>query len=50
MWNELEKENKEFFKAYSESHSQADRKSESQAHKMIEKIILDQQKSKDSDG
>ncbi|KAL1819315.1 hypothetical protein ACET3Z_014184 [Daucus carota] len=50
VWNELEKENKEFFEAYSESHSKADRKSDAQTHKMIEKILLDQKTSKDSDG
>lgn len=52
VWNELEKENKEFFEAYSQSQSQSpgkqDRMSEAETSEMIQKMISDHQ-SRDSD-
>lgn len=47
VWNELEKENKEFFEAYSKSQSSEDRMTEAETSKMIRKMISDS--SKDSD-
>ncbi|KAK7839492.1 hypothetical protein CFP56_017946 [Quercus suber] len=47
VWNELEKENKEFFEAYAESKSKEDRMSEEETRQMIQKMISDS--SKDSD-
>lgn len=47
VWNELEKENKEFFEAYAESKSKENRMSEEETSQMIQKMILDS--SKDSD-
>ncbi|XP_040989941.1 uncharacterized protein LOC121237309 isoform X2 [Juglans microcarpa x Juglans regia] len=47
VWNELEKENKEFFEAYSQSQSKAERMSEEETSQMIQKMISDS--SKDSD-
>ncbi|KAF3958513.1 hypothetical protein CMV_016595 [Castanea mollissima] len=47
VWNELEKENKEFFEAYAESKSKEDRMSEEETSQMIQKMISDS--SKDSD-
>lgn len=41
MWNELEKENKEFFEAYTRSQSTDDRMSESETSAMIQKMISD---------
>ncbi|KAL1323072.1 hypothetical protein HN51_068098 [Arachis hypogaea] len=41
VWNELEKENKEFFEAYSESKSKNDRMSEEETNQMIQKMISD---------
>ncbi|KAF5733803.1 hypothetical protein HS088_TW16G00243 [Tripterygium wilfordii] len=39
VWNELEKENKEFFKAYAESKTKDDRMSEEETSQMIQKMI-----------
>ncbi|KAM6582621.1 hypothetical protein CsatB_009623 [Cannabis sativa] len=47
VWNELEKENKEFFEAYTESQSKEDKMSEEETSQMIQKMISDS--SKDSD-
>lgn len=49
MWNELEKENKEFFEAYTRSQSQSkdDRMSESETSAMIQKMISDHDQPKD---
>lgn len=54
MWNELEKENKEFFEAYatqSQGGGKDDRMSEEETSQMIHKIISNQSDSpsKDSD-
>ncbi|KDO67781.1 hypothetical protein CISIN_1g0344021mg, partial [Citrus sinensis] len=38
-WNELEKENKEFFEAYAQSQSKEDRMSEEETNQMIQKMI-----------
>nr|XP_043631415.1 uncharacterized protein LOC122602871 [Erigeron canadensis]XP_043631416.1 uncharacterized protein LOC122602871 [Erigeron canadensis] len=47
VWNELEKENKEFFESYSHSQSQsssvADRMSEAETSQLIQKMINDHQ-------
>ena len=47
VWNELEKENKEFFEAYEQSQSKEDKMSEEETSQMIQKMISDS--SKDSD-
>ena len=47
VWNELEKENKEFFEGYSQSHCKPDPVSEEETTQLIQKIISDS--SKDSD-
>ncbi|XP_062092755.1 uncharacterized protein LOC133798487 [Humulus lupulus] len=47
VWNELEKENKEFFEAYTESQSKEDKMSEEETSQMIQKMISDS--AKDSD-
>ncbi|KAL4621274.1 hypothetical protein ACB092_06G216100 [Castanea dentata] len=49
VWNELEKENKEFFETYAQSQRQstADTVSEEETTRLIQKIISDS--SKDSD-
>ncbi|KAK9283205.1 hypothetical protein L1049_011441 [Liquidambar formosana] len=47
VWSELEKENKEFFEAYSQSQSKEDRMSEAEMSQMIQKMISNS--SKDSD-
>ncbi|KAK8487203.1 hypothetical protein V6N13_062691 [Hibiscus sabdariffa] len=44
VWNELEKENKEFFEAYARSQSKSDRMSEKETSQMIQKIISDSTK------
>ncbi|XAR66316.1 Angiotensin-converting enzyme 2 [Bertholletia excelsa] len=44
VWNELEKENKEFFAAYSQSQSKEDRMSEAETSEMIQKMIADSPK------
>ncbi|KAM7499231.1 hypothetical protein LguiA_023645 [Lonicera macranthoides] len=50
VWNELEKENKEFFEAYSQSQTKDDRMSESETSEMLQKMVSDHQSSsKDSD-
>ncbi|KAL4369725.1 hypothetical protein GQ457_05G032300 [Hibiscus cannabinus] len=41
VWNELEKENKEFFEAYAQSQSKQDRMSEEETSQMIRKMISD---------
>ncbi|CAA2999803.1 uncharacterized protein LOC111405392 [Olea europaea var. sylvestris] len=42
VWNELEKENKEFFETYSQSRSkEEDRMSETETSAMIQKMISD---------
>lgn len=47
VWNELAKENKEFFEAYAESQNKGDRMSEEETSQLIQKMISDS--SKDSD-
>ncbi|OAY46017.1 uncharacterized protein LOC110618828 isoform X1 [Manihot esculenta] len=47
VWNELEKENKEFFEAYAKSKGKDDRMSEEETSQMIQKMIS--QSSNDSD-
>ncbi|GAB4836528.1 hypothetical protein Ancab_001440 [Ancistrocladus abbreviatus] len=39
VWNELEKENREFFQAYFQIQSNKDRMSETETSEMIQKII-----------
>ncbi|XP_038691915.1 uncharacterized protein LOC119990141 [Tripterygium wilfordii] len=39
VWNELEKENKEFFESYAESKTKDDRMSEEETSQMIQKMI-----------
>lgn len=39
VWNELEKENKEFFEAYAQSQGKEDRMSEEETSQMIQKMI-----------
>ncbi|GMI72563.1 hypothetical protein like AT3G55240 [Hibiscus trionum] len=41
VWNELEKENKEFFEAYARSQSKQDRMSEKETSQMIQNMISD---------
>uniref|UniRef100_A0A9I9EHD3 Uncharacterized protein n=1 Tax=Cucumis melo TaxID=3656 RepID=A0A9I9EHD3_CUCME len=41
VWSELEKENKEFFEAYAQSHNNSDRMSEEETSQMIQKMISD---------
>ncbi|MCD7461462.1 hypothetical protein HAX54_046179 [Datura stramonium] len=48
VWNELEKENREFFEAYDQSHNK-NRATEAEASKMIQKLILDHDHAKNSD-
>ncbi|KAI9157185.1 hypothetical protein LWI28_018095 [Acer negundo] len=49
VWNELEKENKEFFESYafSQSKSSEDRMSEEETSQMIQKMISDSSKTDD---
>ncbi|KVI06924.1 uncharacterized protein LOC112510482 [Cynara cardunculus var. scolymus] len=49
VWNELEKENKEFFESYlqSQSSSGVNRMSEAETSELIQKIISDNQSNKD---
>lgn len=47
VWNELEKENKEFFEAYAKSKSRDDRMSEEETNQMIQKMISDSSKAGD---
>ena len=49
VWNELEKENKEFFEAYAESQSKEDRMSEEETSQLIQKMISDSSKSNNED-
>ncbi|XP_059666197.1 uncharacterized protein LOC132312010 [Cornus florida] len=46
VWNELEKENKEFFEAYNQSRSKDDRMSEEEMTQMI-KMMISESKSDD---
>uniref|UniRef100_A0A2P2JL41 Uncharacterized protein MANES_07G110100 n=1 Tax=Rhizophora mucronata TaxID=61149 RepID=A0A2P2JL41_RHIMU len=48
VWNELKKENKEFFEAYAQSKGKDDRMSEEETNQMIQKMIS-AESSKDSD-
>lgn len=48
VWNELEKENKEFFETYAQSHNK-DCITEEETSAMIQKMILDNDHTKDSD-
>ncbi|XP_021910515.1 uncharacterized protein LOC110824248 [Carica papaya] len=47
VWNELEKENKEFFEAYAESQTKQDRMSQEEISQMIQKMISDSSKEPD---
>ncbi|XP_044507884.1 uncharacterized protein LOC123227237 [Mangifera indica] len=49
VWNELEKENKEFFEAYAQSQSKEDRMSEEETSQMIQKMITDSSKAADEE-
>ncbi|XP_027104548.1 uncharacterized protein [Coffea arabica] len=49
VWNELEKENKEFFEAYSRSRKKEDRMSETETNAMIQKIVSDHDHNDDDD-
>ncbi|KAJ4848159.1 hypothetical protein Tsubulata_034118 [Turnera subulata] len=49
VWNELEKENKEFFEAYAQSKRKDDRMSDEETSQMIQKMISEESTSKDSD-
>ncbi|KAJ8436498.1 hypothetical protein Cgig2_003196 [Carnegiea gigantea] len=49
VWNELEKENKEFFEAYLKAKSCEDRMSEAETSQMIQKMISESGSSKGSD-
>ncbi|KAK2637546.1 hypothetical protein Ddye_032338 [Dipteronia dyeriana] len=51
VWNELEKENKEFFESYAESQckSSEERMSEEETSQMIQKMISDSSKTNDDD-
>ncbi|KAL5569149.1 hypothetical protein UlMin_025724 [Ulmus minor] len=48
VWNELEKENKEFFEAYAQSQNKDDKMSEEETSQMIQKMISENS-AKDSD-
>ncbi|CAH8359230.1 unnamed protein product [Eruca vesicaria subsp. sativa] len=47
VWKELEKENKEFFKAYEERQSKQEQMSEEETNQLIQKIISDSSKESD---
>ncbi|GMN57324.1 hypothetical protein TIFTF001_026441 [Ficus carica] len=47
VWNELEKENKEFFDAYAQSQSKEDKMSEEETSQVIQKMISDSSKESD---
>ncbi|KAG2287601.1 hypothetical protein Bca4012_031582 [Brassica carinata] len=47
VWKELEKENKEFFKAYEERQSKQEQMSEEETTQLILKIISDSSKESD---
>lgn len=52
VWNELEKENREFFEAYAKSHNKnrtTEAEAEAEASTMIQKLILDHDHTKNSD-
>ncbi|XP_047328811.1 uncharacterized protein LOC124932238 [Impatiens glandulifera] len=49
VWKELEKENKEFFEAYSRSQGKEDRMSEAETSEMIMKMITDNSSKDDPD-
>jgi TRAP-type C4-dicarboxylate transport system substrate-binding protein len=49
VWNELEKENKEFFEAYAKSKSKDERMSEEETNQMLQKIISDSSKGSTND-
>lgn len=49
VWKELEKENKDFFEAYSQSQNKGDRMSESETDEMIQKMISDHQSKRSND-
>ncbi|CAJ2669379.1 uncharacterized protein LOC123891530 [Trifolium pratense] len=49
VWNELEKENKEFFEAYAKSKSKDERMSEEETNQMLKKIISDSSKGSTND-
>ncbi|KAL2959447.1 hypothetical protein AAZX31_18G267100 [Glycine max] len=44
VWNELEKENKEFFEEYAKGKSKEDRMSEEETTQMLQKMISDSSK------
>ncbi|XP_052205763.1 uncharacterized protein LOC127810365 isoform X1 [Diospyros lotus] len=48
VWNELEKENKEFFQAYFQSQTKEGRMSEAETSEMIQRMIPADHVSKDS--
>lgn len=51
MWNELEKENKEFFEAYAKSHNKnraIEAEGEEEASTMIQKLLSDHDHTKNS--
>ncbi|XP_009778459.1 uncharacterized protein LOC107777261 isoform X2 [Nicotiana tabacum] len=48
VWNELEKENREFFETYAQSHNK-DFITEEETSAMIQKMILDNDHTKNSD-
>ncbi|KAH0673461.1 hypothetical protein KY284_024548 [Solanum tuberosum] len=56
VWNQLEKENREFFEAYSKSHNKnraieakAEAEAEAEVSTMIQKLLLDHDHTKKSD-
>ncbi|KAL8159748.1 hypothetical protein V2J09_001285 [Rumex salicifolius] len=49
VWNELEKENKEFFDTYAQSSSKDDRMSEAETSELIQKMIADSSNDKSDD-
>ncbi|RDX57714.1 hypothetical protein CR513_63023, partial [Mucuna pruriens] len=49
VWNELEKENKEFFEAYAKAKSKDERMSEEETSRMIQKMISDSSKGAGND-
>ncbi|GMH11730.1 hypothetical protein Nepgr_013571 [Nepenthes gracilis] len=48
VWNELEKENREFFEAYSQTPSKDNRMYEAKASETIRKMIMDSSKEPDN--
>ncbi|KAK9741408.1 hypothetical protein RND81_03G103300 [Saponaria officinalis] len=49
VWNELEKENREFFETYTTSKDDEDRMSEAETSEMIQKMISDTSKDSNKD-